>query len=168
MINLWFDELTWIAQLRNISDYENKSKEDLINALCKPKPETSKPETPKPEKTKPETPETPKPEKTNSKIEIRVNKKKLKKLRKDFDELRHNFSKKEIGRYRRAFYVVKNKQYLFKSEIKRTNKSFNKLKKVWDLKHFAVIFIALIIIMILLMMMNIEKSEVLEHYEIIR
>ena len=91
MINLWFDELTWIAQLRNISDYENKSKEDLINALCKPKPETSKPETPKPEKTKPETPETPKPEKTNSKIEIRVNKKKLKKLRKDFDELRHVF-----------------------------------------------------------------------------
>ena len=102
----------------------------MINALCKPKPETSKPETPKPEKTKPETPETPKPEKTNSKIEIRVNKKKLKKLRKDFDELRHNFSKKEIGRYRRAFYVVKNKQYLFKLEIKRTNKSFNKLKKV--------------------------------------
>ena len=29
--------------------------------------------------------------------EIRVNKKKLKKLRKDFDELRHKFDKKEIG-----------------------------------------------------------------------
>ena len=136
MINLWFDELTWIAQLRNISDYENKSKEDLINALCKPKPETSKPETPKPEKTKPETPETPKPEKTNSKIEIRVNKKKLKKLRKDFDELRHKFSKKEIDRYWKAFYVAKNKKYLSESEIKKTNKSFTKLKKSLSFKKF--------------------------------
>ena len=48
MINLSFDELSLIAQLRNISDYENKSKEDLIKALSKtkqtPKP---KPETPK-------------------------------------------------------------------------------------------------------------------------
>ena len=136
MINLWFDELTWIAQLRNISDYENKSKEDLINALCKPKPETSKPETPKPEKTKPETPETPKPEKTNSKIEIRVNKKKLKKLRKDFDELRHKFSKKEIDRYRKAFYVAKNKKYLSESEIKKTNKNLTKLKKSLRFKKF--------------------------------
>ena len=108
MINLSFDELRLIAQRRNISDYENKSKEDLIKALSEPKPETPKPE--------------PKPE-------IRVNKRKLKKLRKDFDELRHKFSKKEIDRYRKAFYVAKNKKYLSKSEIKKTNKSFNKLKK---------------------------------------
>ena len=109
MINLSFDELRLIAQIRNISDYENKSKEDLIKALSEPKPETPKPE--------------PKPE-------IRVNKRKLKKLRKDFDELRHKFSKKEIDRYRKAFYVAKNKKYLFESEIKKANKSFNKLKKV--------------------------------------
>ena len=38
MINLSFDELRLIAQIRNISDYENKSKEDLIKALSKPKP----------------------------------------------------------------------------------------------------------------------------------
>ena len=63
----------------------------------KPKPEIPKTETPKPEKTKPEKP----------KLEIRVNKRKFKKLRKDFDELRHKFSKKEIGRYRKAFYNVK-------------------------------------------------------------
>ena len=30
MINLSFDKLKLIAQVRNISDYENKSKEDLI------------------------------------------------------------------------------------------------------------------------------------------
>ena len=33
MINLSIDELKLIAQIRNISDYENKSKEDLIKAL---------------------------------------------------------------------------------------------------------------------------------------
>ena len=46
MINLSFDELRLIAQIRNISDYESKSKEDLIKALSEPKPETiPKPET---------------------------------------------------------------------------------------------------------------------------
>ena len=113
MAKLSFDELKLIAQIRNISDYENKSKEDLIKALSETKPEPPKPKTPKPEKTK---------------LEIRVNKKKFKKIRKDFDELRHKFSKKEIDRYRKAFYVAKNKNYLSKSEIKKTNKSFNKLK----------------------------------------
>ena len=85
--NLSFDELRLIAQFRNISDYENKSKEDLIKGL-------SELETPKIKakpKTKPK--QRPKPE-----PEIRVNKKKLKNLKKDFDELRHRFSKKEIDR----------------------------------------------------------------------
>ena len=115
MINLSFDELRLITQIRNISDYENKSKEDLIKALSEPKPETPKPE--------------PKPE-------IRVNKRKLKKLRKDFDELRHKFSKKEIDRYRKAFYVAKNKKYLSESEIKKTNKNLTKLKKSLRFKKF--------------------------------
>ena len=84
MINLSFDEVRLIAQIRNISDYQNKSKEDLIKALSEPKPDTKpKPETPKPD-TKPK--QTPKPE---PKPEIRVNKRKLKKIRKYFDELRH-------------------------------------------------------------------------------
>ena len=38
MINLSFNELKLIAQYKNISDYENKSKEDLIKVLTKPKP----------------------------------------------------------------------------------------------------------------------------------
>ena len=38
MINLSWNELKLIAQYRNISDYENKSKEDLIKAFSKPKP----------------------------------------------------------------------------------------------------------------------------------
>ena len=108
MINLSFDELRLIAQIRNISDYKNKSKEDLIKALSEPKPETPKPDTkPKPK---------PKPE-PEPKIEVKVNKKRLEKIRKDFDELRHKFSKKEIQEYRKAFYVAKNKKYLSKSEM---------------------------------------------------
>ena len=78
MINLSLDELTLIAQIRNISDYENKSKEDLIKALSEPKRETSKPETkpeqiPKPEILKPK----PEPELN---IRVKTNKRELKKL----------------------------------------------------------------------------------------
>ena len=94
MISLSFDEIRLIAQLRNISDYENKSKEELIKALSEPKPEvkpeTHKPETPKP---KPKTPK-PKPEpEPEPKIKVKTDKRKLKNLRKKFDELRHKFSK---------------------------------------------------------------------------
>ena len=39
MINLSLDKLRLIAHFRNTSDYESKSKEDLIKALSKPKPE---------------------------------------------------------------------------------------------------------------------------------
>ena len=37
MINLALNELKLIARNRNISDYENKSKKDLIKALSQPK-----------------------------------------------------------------------------------------------------------------------------------
>ena len=60
MINLSFDKLILIAKNGNISDYENKSEEDLIKALSEL--ETPKPETPK--------------------HEIRVNQNKLKKSEK--------------------------------------------------------------------------------------
>ena len=74
MVNLSFDGLRLIAQIRNISDYEKKSKEDLIKALSEMKQETPKSQIPKSEKLKPE----------KAKLEIRVNKKKLKKTQKRF------------------------------------------------------------------------------------
>ena len=78
MINLSFDELRLIAQIRNISDYENKSKDDLIKALGEPKPETLKPKSetpkPKPEKPKPK----PKNPKTRNKTKTRSTKNKSK------------------------------------------------------------------------------------------
>ena len=55
MINLALDEIRLIAQNRNIRDYENKSEENLIKALSKTKPK------------------------------IRINRKKLEEIRKDFN-----------------------------------------------------------------------------------
>ena len=78
MINLSLDELRLIAQNRNIRDYENKSKEHLIKALSERKPK------------------------------IKTDKKSLEEIRKDFNELRHKFSQKEIDKYRKAFYNIKN------------------------------------------------------------
>ena len=78
MINLSFNELKLIAQYRNISNYENKSKEDLIKALSQPKPK------------------------------LVINKKKLEEDRKDFYNLRYKFSKKYADKYRKVIYNIKN------------------------------------------------------------
>ena len=64
MISLLLDELKLLAKSSNKGYYENQSEKDLIKALSKPKPK------------------------------IRINKKKLEEIRKDFNELRHKFSKK--------------------------------------------------------------------------
>ena len=114
MINLSLDELRLIAQSRNISDYENKWKEDLIKALSEPKPNTI------------------------SNIKIKVNKKKLEEIRKDFKELRHKFSKKEIDKYRKAFYDIKNFKHLSISEIKKGSKNLTRLKESLRFKKFQV------------------------------
>ena len=65
MINPSFGKLRLIAQVRNISGYESKSKEDLIKALSE-----TKPETPKPEISKPETPKLKTSKLISSKLKI--------------------------------------------------------------------------------------------------
>ena len=99
MINLSLDELKLVARNRNIRDYENKSEKDLIKALSEPKPK------------------------------IRINKKKLEEIRKDFNELRHKFPLKEKDKYRKVFYDIKNFRYLSESEIKAVRKNLKELKK---------------------------------------
>ena len=93
MINLLFDELRLIAQVKNIRRYENKSKEDLIKALSELQPEIPKPEIPKLVSPKPEIPKLKTSKVMSSKLKIskskipkpkprpviRVNKKKFKK-----------------------------------------------------------------------------------------
>ena len=101
MINVSLDELRLIAQNRNIRDYENKSKKDLIKALSKPKP----------------------------KPKIRINKNKLENIRKDFNQLRHKFSKKEADKYRKAFYVIRNYKHLSISEIEEARRNLIELRK---------------------------------------
>ena len=106
MINLSLEELRLIAQNRNIRDCKNKSEKDLIKALSKPKPK------------------------------IRINKKKLEEIRKKFHELRHKFSKKEVDKYRKAFYDIKNYRHLSTSEIEKARKNLTKLKKGLRFKNF--------------------------------
>ena len=105
-MNLSLDELRLIAQNRNIRDYENKSEKDLIKALSEPKPK------------------------------IKIDKKKLEEIKKGFNELRHKFSKKEIDKYRKAFYDIKNYRHLSVSEIKETRKNLTELKKSLRIKKF--------------------------------
>ena len=65
------------------------------------------------------------------KPKIRINKKKLEEIRKDFSKLRHKFSKKEIDKYRKSFYDIKNYRYLSASEIEgKARENFNELNKV--------------------------------------
>ena len=106
MINLSLDELKLIAESRNIRDYENKSEKDLIKALSEPKPK------------------------------IRINKKKLEEIRKDFYELRHKFFKKEVDKYRKTFYNIKNYRHLSTSEIEEARKNLTELKKSLRFKKF--------------------------------
>ena len=113
----------------------------MIKALSETKteaPKTPKPETPKPKTPKSKTPKTPKiPEpEPEPKIRVKTDKKKLKNLRKYFNELRHKFDKEEIGRYRKYFYVAKNKKYLSESELNKTNKNLNELEKSLIFKKF--------------------------------
>ena len=118
IINLSLDELKLIAQSRNISGYENKSENDLVKALRKPKPKLKSKRKPKPL------------------IKIRINKKKLAEIKKDFNELRHKFSKKEIDKYRKTFYDIKNYKHLSESKIEEVRENLNELNKILRFKKF--------------------------------
>ena len=62
MINLSINKLKLTAKRRNIKDFKNKSENDLIKILSEPKPK------------------------------INLSKRKIKKIKKDFSELRCSFS----------------------------------------------------------------------------
>ena len=109
MINLSLNELKLIAKNRGIKDYENKSEDDLIKIPSKPK------------------------------TKMRLSKKKIIDIKKDFNELRYKFSKSKIKEIRRSFYDRKNPKNLPKSKIKEIQKNLNeleeslfKLKKYYD------------------------------------
>ena len=99
MINLSLDELKLVAKNRNIKDDDNKSEKDLIKLLSEPKPK------------------------------IIINKKKLEEIKKDFSKLKHRFSKKEIDKYRKSFYDIKNYRYVSTAEINEAKKNLAESEK---------------------------------------
>ena len=74
-LNLSLNELKLIAEHRNISYYEKKSAKNLIKAL------------------------------TGSKLKLGINKNKLKEIKQDFNDLRHEFSKEDADKYRKFFWT---------------------------------------------------------------
>ena len=83
MVNLSLNELKLIAKSRSIKDYKNKSEEDLIKKLSEPKPK------------------------------IRLSKKKIEEIQKDFNGLRQRFSKSKINKFRRSLYNIKIQKKIF-------------------------------------------------------
>ena len=79
MINSSLNERKVIAKSRNIKDYKDKSENDLIKILSEPKPK------------------------------INLSKKKIKKIKKVFSELRCRFSKSKINEFRRSLHNIKKK-----------------------------------------------------------
>ena len=103
-LNLSLNELRLIAENRNISGYENKSAKDLIKALRVSRPR------------------------------LGIKKNKLKEIKEDFYNLRHEFSKKDADKYRKLFYDIKNYRHLSELEIEEIRKKFNKLEKSLNFK----------------------------------
>ena len=142
-LNLSLNELRLRAKHINISDYEDKSTKDLIKALRGPKPK------------------------------LGIKKKQLKEIKEDFYNLRLDFSKEDADKYRKPFYDIENYRYLSELEIKEIRKYFNELEKSLNFKKPLIILIVFIMKTLIrikslmwrmLMMISIEKLEVLEDY----
>ena len=99
MIFLSLKDLKAIAKSRDIKGYENKSAKDLLKLF------------------------------NDSNIKIGISKKKLKEIEKNFKELRHNFSKKEIDKFRKSFYNIENHGNIYTSKIKGAEKNLFELEK---------------------------------------
>ena len=103
MVNLSLNELKQIAKMRRIKNYKNMSKERLLSALDESNESSGN---------------------VNN-----FNNARIKKIREDFNELRHRFSKSKINEFKRSLYNIKNQENLSALEIKETKKSLDKLKK---------------------------------------
>ena len=84
MLNLSIKELKAIAKIRVIKGYKSMSEDELLSALNSSKPV--------------------KKQKAN------FDKVRIEKIRKEFNESRHKFSKSKINEIRRNLYEIKNKK----------------------------------------------------------
>ena len=99
MIFLSLKDLKAIAKSRDIKDYENKSAKDLLKLFI------------------------------DSNIKLGISKKKFKEIEKNFKELRHSISKKQINKFRKSFYNGKNNGSIYTSKIKEAEKNLFELEK---------------------------------------
>ena len=77
IVDISLDELKLIAKSRGTKDYENKSEDDLIKILNKPK------------------------------IKIILWRKKIRDIKEDFNKLKYGFSKSKIKEIRKNLYDIK-------------------------------------------------------------
>ena len=97
MLNRSLNELKLIAKCRHIKGYKNMSKERLLSPLNGSK---------------------------SAESEKNLNNARIKKIRKDFNELKGSFSKPKIKQIRRNLYEIENKKNLSKSKLKKIEKIF--------------------------------------------
>ena len=57
-------------------------------------------------------------------------------IKKDFNELRHKFSEQEIDKFRKSFYVLKNRIDLPPEEIREAEKNLTELENTLKFKKF--------------------------------
>ena len=60
-----------------------------------------------------------------SKPKLGIKKNKLKQIKEDFHNLRHEFSKEDADTYKKRFYDIKNYRHLYELEIEEITKDFN-------------------------------------------
>ena len=108
-----------------------------------------------------------------SRPRLGIKKNKLKEIKEDFYNLKHKFSKKDADKHRKLFYDIKNYRPFFELEIEEIRKKFDKLEKSLSFKrlrnnintiHYEDLNSDKELNLEELMMINIEKLEVLEDY----
>ena len=69
-----------------------------------------------------------------SKPKLGIKKNKLKEIKEDFHNLRHEFSREDADTYKKRFYDIKNYRHLSELEIEVITKDFNELEKILNFK----------------------------------
>ena len=115
MLNLSPKELKAIVKIRGIKGYKSMSEDELLSALISSNPVK------KSEKNFDDTIPT-----------INFSKPRIEKIRKEFNESRHKFSKSKINEIRRNLYEIGNKKNIFAPNLLELEESLFKLKKYYD------------------------------------